>query len=505
MTRPSRQELLDLAQVLCAPDRCQMLDGDKQLIPDEWWDLEAAVLAAQTGLVPLASPAGDVFVIDFDPTDSGSPPASALARVIDMCRPPGIGFVLAASGRPGHRHLWVCVPDDALREALIRRVHAEGFRPKDVRRGTGGRVKLPGLPYYDTSGEPRLLEPASVVEATTKIRTVRVRASRWTVAELGVKPSRGFFEGTGYASRSEIDVAVCLSAVSEGASFKALQQQYEAHQGAPGTERTRQRGFEVLERDWKAAVERFLDRPPVGDKTEVLERLQGLREAALDAPWPGATGSLDLALYLALVEAGLRHGTLTPAVSRLEMAEALDRGESTVNDALQRLLSRGRVREVKTGNRRERSVWEVLPIHSVDKSSSISLHSIGGCENNYSDLRSLPVASFNHLAFQQGALGSTGWRVLLWLCPCCPRAAIQLSALTGLSESAVFTALHELRKAEIADNPLGDGYVCIPDPSAVLAVVAASTPNLAERMSRRRTRRNVKQAQQDAYRSGEAT
>jgi hypothetical protein len=324
-----------------------------------------ALARAVPGCTPMAIPAPDVLAVDFDEPDN--PQQLRRFDVLkDELAAGGYVPIITASGRPGHRHLWCLIEDATDHERLTKlgkglnlsvrngqamrlplAPHAEGLpvtlispeTSEGALRAVRRTVPTPPLPIPT----PRQVPGLHLVGKPSPIRPAR---------SLGTRPAKALRDGAragGYTARHRADLGIALSAVQAGWTLEQLQAAY-ADPSNRGGEKYRElehRGPDYLRQTWAKAQFTAATRPSAPDPAAAAELLAGWRIEALGQPWPGRSGATDLALYLAFVQAGLTapQATLTPAMSRTEMADAIGQWLSTVNRSLGRLTAAGAVKE----------------------------------------------------------------------------------------------------------------------------------------------------------------
>lgn len=440
--------------------------------------LDEAVARAAPGFTPMAIPAPDVLAVDFDEPDNPQQ-VRRLDVLKDELAAAGYVPVITASGRPGHQHLWCLIEDVDDRERLFRVAEALKL---SLRRGRPIRLPLAphaeGLPVHLVSPETRdaalravrrtapapALPPPAPPVASTGLRLVKAGRA---VRPLGTRQAKALRDGAlaaGYDTRHGADLGIALSAIQAGWTFNQLREEYD-NPSNTGGERYRHSpppvgGVDYLRRTWEAAAARAEARPATTDPHAVAELLSRWQLDALGQPWPGRSGATDLALYTAMVSAALAASpaTLTPAVSRQEMADSIAVWPSVAEQALSRLLTRKCIVEHEKGDIRSRTRWRILPPPSGGEAGVLG-SPLGRTENEYTVLALSP----GHDAFTSGGLGLTGWQLLSVLNPLDPLTPGALSARTGRDIKTTRRYVRRFCDLGLAE-PSGDGYCRAPVP-----------------------------------------
>jgi hypothetical protein len=486
--------------MILGPDRQPLKAADGSLLR---LDIPEAVRRAAPGFTPMAIPAPDVLAVDFDEPDNPQQ-ARRFDVLQDELAAAGYVPIVTASGRPGHRHLWCLLEEDASERKRLMDLAKDGLKLRGCVR-SGRPIRLPLAPHAE--GLPvSLLSPETPEGALRAARRTGptppyipaqtqppglhlVRPTRPTSAPtnpLGAKPAKALRHGAeaaGYSTRHGADMGIALSAVQAGWTFERLRAAYDTPANAGGS-KYRQlgpvKGLDYLRRTWQSAERRAQNAPPRIDPEGAAELLITWQQQALAQPWPTRAGATDLALYLAFVQAGLiAPATLTPAFSRTEMADAIGVWHSAVEKALRRLMDAGAVKEHQKGDRDHRTRWRVLPPPVTGERGVLG--SPRGTEKDHTSL-ALPVDP-SHDLFAGRALGLNAWQVLSVLGPDEPATAASLAARTGRDVKSVRSYLRQFDELQLA-VPFADGYVRMPQPNldaaaAALGVVGASAARAA--------------------------
>jgi hypothetical protein len=436
-------------------------------------DLKEAIERAATGFTPMAIPAPDVLAVDFD-----EPEKPQQVRRFDVLKDElaaaGYVPVITASGRPGHRHLW-CLIENAADHKRLADLAKEGLN-LSLRRGQPMRLPLAphaeGLPVSLVSPETpegalravrRTVPPAPHIPAQrTGLHVVRPpQPTSAPTTALGAKPAKALRHGAeaaGYSTRHGADMGIALSAVQTGWTFEQLQAAYDNPANAGASKYLQlgpAKGLDYLRQTWVKAQTTAATRPARPDPHAAAELLAGWRLEALSQPWPGRPGATDLALYLAFVQAGLTapQATLTPALSRTEMADAIGQWLSTVNRSLKRLEAAGAVKEHEKGDQQNRTRWRILPPPLTGVAGPLGSQ-LGGQKLSGPTTPVDPA----HDLFTAGGLQHNGWHLLSVLTPHEEVTAAHLAAHTGRNVKTVRGYLRQFVDLQLA-VPFGDGYV----------------------------------------------
>jgi hypothetical protein len=491
--------------MILGPDRQPLKTADGTFLR---LDIPEAVRRAAPGFTPMAIPAPDVLAVDFDEPDNPQQ-----VRRFDVLKDElaAVGYVpiITASGRPGHRHLWCLLEEDASERERLMELAKKGLKLSGCVR-SGRPIRLPLAPH--AQGLPvSLISPETPEGALRAARRTGptppyiptqsqpaglhlVRAIRPTSAPtkpLGAKPGKALRHGhnaAGYDTRHGADMGVALSAVHAGWTFEQLQAAYSDPNNLGGAKYRElgHRGHDYLQQTWTKAQTTAATRPSAPDPQAAAELLSTWRVQALSQPWPGRSGATDLALYVAFVQAGLTapQATVTPAISRTEMADAIGEWLTTASRSLRRLEAAGAVKEHKKGDRQRRSRWRVLPPPVTGVVTPFPSQRGGQYWNGLTT----PVNPAHDL-FTAGGLHHNGWQLLSVLDPHEEVTAADLAAMTGRDVKTVRRYLRRFVDLHLA-VPFGDGYVRSARPdldaaAAVLGVAGASAARAAASAAKR--------------------
>jgi hypothetical protein len=213
-----------------------------------------------------------------------------------------------------------------------------------------------------------------------------------------------------YASRSEAEAAAVASLANAGFTFDNVLSLFLASPGAgkflEKAKRNPQTATRYLERTWTNAV-RWILANPSPTRSHALT----WRAWALSVPWPGATGAVDRAAFLAHCTLAARSCTQPHGASAREIAELSGVHRATAAKATNRLVGLGLLRlEVPaTFNLSARYALPTPRPILTGQEATVS-HS-GDTRNRECRVES----SLGHDLFRRAALGQAGgdvWRAL---------------------------------------------------------------------------------------------
>jgi hypothetical protein len=285
---------------------------------DEW--VEIATLAREGH--PFVVKYADEFLV-FDADLPSAPTAADVLR--ERAEALGLGVVIWASGREGHRQVVIQVPNPIQREALISLGREQGMQSRTQSRPPLSPHRL-GLPVA-------LIYPATIGEALAVLqRPPEAPRSRLTDRTWG----RIRFGDSEAPSGSEIVFSIAMGAASKGWSphqLYALMLNPANLGGESLRRRVAKRGDAAARRwffddVWRRAVKFVGDNPPIADPTDVRLRLVEMVEEIPTHPWvvvdlgalrggngPRVRGTSVRQGLHGLIELGLEAGRLNLTVS----------------------------------------------------------------------------------------------------------------------------------------------------------------------------------------------
>lgn len=310
--------------------------------------------ADDLGAPYVVNVAPDVLALDIDATEAGDPDAftAAAEALADQLDADGWPVLRVTSGRPGHWHLWAVIADpDALDRAKFDATVA-GIPPRAVMRPPGSPHRL-GLPV-------RVLDDPDAFTAAAKAARIAEAADRATVDRDRFDWRRILATGKLPASLDAVPAGcgpgwwrvwwIAVGAARAGLTVDQLRAELAkpANLGG-GAYRRRLTRHATGHADhwldayvWPKATQVARKRPTTpADATEARRQLAAIR-AAVDAhPWRGIAGTTDRAVLVALLDRAHARGSLTPAMSHRELAEAAPCHRNTAKAATDRLRAAG--------------------------------------------------------------------------------------------------------------------------------------------------------------------
>lgn len=476
----THEQLLQLARVAAKPGTLAMLiEGANQrfarLLP-----IEAAITAVHHD-APDKTGARSTYTIDPDdaviPIDGDDPSRAAqLDMFAARCRKLGLRPVLQASGRPGHRHLWVRVEDARLRARLI--AFAEeleiGIRVRQRMRPLLAPHRL-GLPVY-------LIEPTDPAEAL-RCLSPTVPVSRETLrkhqksVKLPPTTERLLVEGDvdgkylhkdndGTTDHSAMLMAILCSAVQTGYDFETLWSRGRDPRNAggarlqcdhKGVEISEARARDDFERSWEAAkafVERF---PAMTHGPTIAPEIEEIRALAHERI-TGRTADTDLVVLDTILDKALALNRLDVGYSQRELGEAVKCDAWTARSASLRLRASGWLDRRTKGRGENASVYVIRTPPDVATSPNAPLKV---CErNDWGELRRRLL--FRSSIAGTRALGPAAGKLLAALIEAGEPLTRKDVVRRGLSRDTLQRALRRLRVHDLVRVDKG-GRLSVPD------------------------------------------
>jgi hypothetical protein len=343
-----------LAGVLLDPKtRARFLEADNRAVfgPDGW---ASPATAVGSGRAWFGYVAGDVLAWDLDDMVT----AAAGEVLADELAGEGVPFVLAASGRPGHRHLWAVVVDDVDRAWWTRRADELGLpSPRPTMRPPGSPHRL-GLatPIFRPTGEDLVQLPGRIA-AARRVATGEREPLRWRTLLATGQWHRGYRSDR--SDRTKVFL-ICVHAIREGLDrdqVAALLAE-PAHAGAAAFHRRLERHGKSQADEWLAryvwpvAVAAVESRRSVGDVDEARAAVDERRAWHASLDWSGQAGETDRRVLGALTWLGWAQGSLYPQVSHRQLAEWSGVSRRTVGTSVKRLRLRGAIEVQRLGRGR---------------------------------------------------------------------------------------------------------------------------------------------------------
>lgn len=348
MAVAAAQDLLSLARAVSSTGRGFVVRPDNRA--GRWDTIDALVKAGEPFAVV---PRDGLAVLDLDVTGLSELQVAARTRAFDQvasaCRSAGLTPLIVASGRPGHRHLFVPFHPN-FRHELASWAAGNGL---DLR--TQG-IRPPLVPHRATH-PPTLLEPATPGAAR---RCLEQDASPGASAavlhalsapRLSQRMRRLLREGhaaVGYQSPSHGRMALAVAARAAGFGPTWLETALRDPRNRLGdTYRGRPRNWQrdELDRLWSKAGRWLEGRParpaPITGREDALDTLAHWVGALRRVSWAGMAGATDLAVAEALATYGARAGGVVLAAAQADVAIAAGVSEDTARRSLRRLVHAG--------------------------------------------------------------------------------------------------------------------------------------------------------------------
>lgn len=356
----------------------------------------------------------------------------------------GLQPVIIASGRPGHRHLFVRIDDPALYERWERWASENKI---DTRKGV--RWIRPPLSPHRLGLEVRLIYPATVEEAlarleprrgtpksTTAIPTVPGRTARLLKHGMSAEPGR-------YKSRSELIMAIVQGLVNKGSSFAEIVSELRKPTNA-GAEKVQQmterKADEYLLVCYRKALQR--QRPAFHDATDALRAIDEIEAGVKPCAFPGRCGPAEFAVMRACIEIARLRKSPTFGASVREVAERAKIHRATVQRALERLVTAGRLLRAAGWSSKKATSANEWTLRNLDGRKLVRQSSFMPPHEGLT----VSVTSAGHDVFRnRGGLGKA--TELVWrLCDRrVGRTTTEIAAERGITSRAVRFHLRKLR------------------------------------------------------------
>lgn len=454
---------------------------------------------------------GACFAVDVAPTilalDQDTPAAAgALEGVADACRAAGLEPVLLASGGTGRHHLFARVMDPVQRRALVELARAAGI---DAR--VASPIRPPGV-RHRLGAHPALLShdswSAALAALGPRPSGPRIPGPLWHLITRGDTEGRYRDPETGRSDPSRLCLAICNKAVLAGIDAQRVwtllldrrnlggaslhRRMDSGTDAASGHERARR----FFTRTWAKATEDSWRPRVVTSRGGALEELSRLEALHADLVFTGRTANSDRAVTDALFTMAWRAGgpVLPVSVRALALESGLD--VKTCSRALTRAKAEGRFRIVRCSSGERSAVYRICEPPA------------GACGPRQRPTSSLPwggrgTVGFwregpGHDAFSAGALGKSGYRVLVVLLDG-EQDAASLCARTGLRPRSLPAVLGRLHSHGLVER-LDDGTWRCPVPHQRLQEALDRAAEACGSDGRRERRRQQFRAEREAYR-----
>ena len=431
-------------------ERARLLDTDNSA--EGWIDVAAA---ASSGVAFFVEVAPWILALDADTHEASVALEDLATDLIEHGHRP----VVVASGRPGNRHLFVVLANEAHRSHWARLAASDGI---DVRR----HIRPPLSPHRN-GRRVELIYPGGVAEAVDSLAPPpQVSGGRRLSANMASLLRHGQHPGRSYTSRSEIVQALATGALNAGWNYARFQNALLDPNNLGGA-----RYQEMLARDYTHAdrwlqtcwtkAEAFVGRRPA--KTEpskpMLEVLASIRTSATNHRWPGRTASTDRAIFLALCDFAESGGQISgfAAGVRAVGIEAGVSSPSTARKALRRLTEAGWIRQLHQGSGSFASLWALSTTPPLTANyQQTSPHQLretnplptGGCEKG-GQVREVHSLDPGNDAFRWASIGKSAGR-LLEVLETAPEALStkELAGAVGMSPGGTWRVLQRLETVE---------------------------------------------------------
>ena len=405
-------------------------------LSNEWAsDLAEAVRSGR----PFAARVRDGFLAtDADSAELGH----RTRQLFEELRRAGTFPVLVASGREGHRHLFVW---------LGPRLDAWAARARELGLDVRTWIRPPLTPHR--LGLPvRLIDPSEPDQALAALRRPRrpLKGHTWERLRGGVP------EGE---DRSAAIQSVALAAFNAGWTFGQFRSAILDPANRLGE---KVRAMESSDQDrwlgrtWEAARERYLSHPGSPSETSSAA-VRRFTAAAETAAFEGRYGGLRKSL-LGIAAIAARAGKLEVTFSDRQAAEAAGLDVKTFKKHRPRLEAEGWVERIETGRGRRASAYQ-LRVPVSHRAPTNHIPSKGGRVTN--------GGSLGHDAFRRS--GTAGPAVLRMLDVSRPQGAAGIAAAIRVGRSTVHRWLRLLEGVGLACQERGGWVLVSDDEAAILA------------------------------------
>ena len=380
-TTPSavdRSDLLALARAVSAGDWAYEL-GPTNKLGCRYPLADLCAAASVAGQGPggpafVVVPKPGVLTVDLDTSGRSDEDAAAAAEALEELRGAiartGVGAVVVASGRPGHRHLFANLGQDhraarAVGEWCRSRgldVRDQGIRPPLSPHRLGAEVSLlshagPQAALVALAAEPPV---GSYARVAKYLGVLPLSQKMWTCLRQG-------HTAAGYESPSHGRMALAVQAQARGYSMHWLASALDHEDNVLGeTWRAKSHTWrrQELVRLWGKAAAYIASNaisPPVMSRPEALSLCAKWESDLGTVPWSGMAGATDLAVAEGL--AALATGAGGPVFAAALTQIALAGGVSlcTARRAMKRLMSSGIVAQVQPATPTRATVYRLVP------------------------------------------------------------------------------------------------------------------------------------------------
>lgn len=311
---------------------------------DRWVPIDEAV---DSGRAFLVEPRQGVIALDIDTAQDWA----WAERARDALEESGCRFVLTASGRPGHGHMWVIAPPGWTNKYTKLRVYeAAGQHDRSQARADNG-TRPPYSPHRSMPIRSTVVEP----DPQTALSWFR-ETHRREIPESQRARLRWFNPSTaalhkGTPSRSLTIGRVAVAMVNARWTFEDFLAELRDRSNETASKyREMAPGLrdDWAESVWQEATEFVRTAPPRTPAQVARERLNPLLTCMNDLDWPARTGANDRAVYRALLGIGLSAGSVEVSASIRQLSDLAALSKNGVTAALKRLGDRGLIRRTRT-------------------------------------------------------------------------------------------------------------------------------------------------------------
>ena len=450
-------EVLSLAIATAkAGGNALLIDQDNQ--PQGWVSLSEAVESGQAFAV---EPKAGLVALDLDTPELVSEGRKVKAWADNTL---GASTVLCASGRPGHQHLWVRLPEDITAEFFteLLKENYPGISGDAVRSKSATR---PPLSSHRSGLPVSLIEPESVSEALQRLgppentsqgeKEPQGLSEKWRrVLKYGDAEGR-YRTPNGETARGRMGMALAGAYVRSGLSLDMFIDDMlnPGNLGGAKPQEIRDTkgqasAYKWLRDTWATAEENALAELDPNHVENSLNKFMGHVEAW---PWKGRTGSTDRDVLRSITRLGIRHNTLEPLASLRDLQLEAGKSLETTRKSVNRLKADKWVFQGSPKGGAKARVYKLNP----EKCSETSTDSIHGGTVNKSVLVNEHILKHPVFTSRKALQGRPAeiWSRL-------PREWVssrQAAELTGYKTSGVRNALKRLVSFELAEVDQGTG------------------------------------------------
>ncbi|MBT2209142.1 MULTISPECIES: hypothetical protein [Actinomadura] len=360
--------------------------------------------------------------------------------------------VLVASGRIGHRHLWVRLPAGITEEEFKDLLHQNYEFPKHNFRHS--QATRPPLSPHREGLSVSLEDPTSVAEALNRLGPTDGPGKAHLPKQLKGKWARLLRDGdtaNEYDGRHNVEAAIASAAYLAGLSKEWFigEMMNSQNQGAAKTQEIvakqgQAAGIEYSGRTYDNAVEWVTaNNVTLGFDHEVFrEKLGNYRRVAEQANFQRAT---DRDVLLALIRHGEKHSSYSPMASVRDLSIESGRAIGTVSAALDRLVTQG---WLTRGEPVVKTYTYIFNLEMVDKTNTYSIQ--GGTER-------VCTRNVTHPLFTS-TKGLAGRAAEVWAkVPSVYLSMSEVTRLTGLPAQQARRAMKRLEAFGLAEVEKGTG------------------------------------------------